>query len=422
MMMNSSEAISVHDLGKKYRLGVDRKGKETINKKIINTITKPFSWLKSQVIDATEEEIIWALRNVSFTINQGEVVGFIGHNGAGKSTLLKILSRITEPSEGYAKINGRLSALLEVGTGMHPELTGKENIYLNGTILGMKKYEIDKKYSEIVDFSGVSKFLETPVKHYSSGMRVRLGFGIAAHLEPDILVVDEVLAVGDAEFQKKSIGKMKDVAKCGRTVLFVSHNMGAIKSLCPRSCLMQSGNLLYDGKTEDVIRLYYNAAESNIINKSLKDRTDRKGTGGIRFTEITIKNTNDDVIDKVQSGQEIRIYLKYITESKSVISYLDIHITFYSADGKYMFTCSTEANGFECTNYPSEGRLMCKINKFPLTSGIYTINLYSTYKGEIADWITNTITLTVFDGDFYGTGKLASHKEGFLVEHEWSLE
>lgn len=421
MNKNNYEAIIVSEIGKKYRIGIEKKSNTGIKSKIINNITAPFNWLKSQVVEPSEEEFLWALRNVSFKINQGEVVGFLGHNGAGKSTLLKILSRITEPSEGYAKINGRLSALLEVGTGMHPELTGKENIYLNGTILGMKKWEIDKKYSDIVEFSGISKFLNTPVKHYSSGMRVRLGFGIAAHLEPEILIVDEVLAVGDAEFQKKSIGKMKDVAKCGRTVLFVSHNMAAIKNLCPRSCLMHNGNLIYDGKTDDVIRAYYNSDGSN-VHKSIIERDDRKGNGRIKFTDIKIKNIDGDVIDKIQSGEEVDIAVEYIVNDIRIKNNLDIHITFYSVDGKYMFTCSTEANGYQCQTYPSEGRIICKIRKFPLTSGSYSITLYSKYKGEVADWIVNTTTLTVFDGDFYGTGKLSSHKEGFLVEHEWDME
>jgi lipopolysaccharide transport system ATP-binding protein len=412
-------AIKSCNLGKKYRIGKEKPKSKTIHEKIVNTIISPFSWINSQIKKPEEKEILWAIKDINFQIERGEVVGFIGHNGAGKSTLLKILSRITEPSEGYADIYGRLAALLEVGTGMHPELTGKENIYMNGTILGMKKKEIDYNYDEIIEFSGINKFLETPVKHYSSGMRVRLGFAIAAHLKPEILIVDEVLAVGDADFQNKCIGKMKDVAKGGRTVLFVSHNMAAIQNLCTRVCLISNGKIEYDGNTDEGISRYF-GYDNNYERKKINERNDRRGNGAIRFIDININNNRGDKVDKLYTGQDIYIEIDYFTENN--IKSLDVHITFYTIDGKFMFTCSMEANGFIYSEYKERGIIICRIPKLPLTAGTYSINLYSTYKGEIADWIVNTQLITVYDGDFYGTGKIMSHKEGFLVEHEWHVK
>lgn len=257
----SNVALRIEDLGKLYRIGGQQERYRTFRDAIATATTAPIrrvrDLLRGQAYGAANlQEEIWALRDVSFEVKHGEVVGIIGRNGAGKSTLLKILSRITEPTTGYAKIYGRLGALLEVGTGFHPELTGRENIYLNGAILGMSRYDIDRKFDEIVDFAGVEKFIDTPVKHYSSGMGLRLGFAVAAHLEPDILVVDEVLAVGDAEFQKKCLGKMSQVAGEGRTVLFVSHNMAAVQSLCSRSIMLSNGSISLQGSTEEVIKAY----------------------------------------------------------------------------------------------------------------------------------------------------------------------
>ncbi len=262
--MNESEiAIRVEGLGKMYRLGRELPKADSIFEQISNTIVSPFQWLREQIREPADDEVLWALRDVSFEVGRGEVVGFIGHNGAGKSTLLKLLSRITEPTTGHAEIHGRIAALLEVGTGMHPELTGRENIYMNGTVLGMRKLEIDTKFDEIVEFSGVARFLDTPVKRYSTGMRLRLGFAVAAHLEPEIIVIDEVLAVGDAAFQKKCIGKMSDIANEGRTVLFVSHQMDMIRALCERCILLAEGQVQLNGPTDAVIDAYYDSLEAS---------------------------------------------------------------------------------------------------------------------------------------------------------------
>lgn len=255
--------ISVSNISKRYRLGLKEKQAETLTGQIANVIKSPLQNLKRlkdlNRFQAEDESVFWALKEVSFEVKEGEVLGIIGKNGAGKSTLLKILSQITEPTSGRIEIHGRVASLLEVGTGFHPELSGRENIYMNGTILGMTRKEIDSKLDEIIDFSGVEKFIDTPVKFYSSGMKVRLGFSVAAHLDPEILIIDEVLAVGDFEFQKKCLGKMEDVSRNqGRTVLFVSHNMGAIKNISNRCILLTNGLVSYDGNVDQVIGKYLN--------------------------------------------------------------------------------------------------------------------------------------------------------------------
>jgi lipopolysaccharide transport system ATP-binding protein len=298
-----STVIKVENLGKQYRLGQVGTGTITndLNRWWYKVRGKEDPYLKiGETNDRTTKgnsDLVWALKDINFEVKQGEVLGIIGKNGAGKSTLLKILSRVTGPTVGDIKVRGRIASLLEVGTGFHPELTGRENIFLNGAILGMTKAEIKSKFDEIVDFSGVERYIDTPVKRYSSGMYVRLAFAVAAHLEPEILIVDEVLAVGDSEFQKKCLGKMKDVSGQGRTVLFVSHNMGAIKELCDNIIVLKNGQVSYKGKTNDAIREYLSVPVTiNSATDFLNDKQSRRGSGEARFTEIKINN-NDLVID-----------------------------------------------------------------------------------------------------------------------------
>jgi lipopolysaccharide transport system ATP-binding protein len=252
--------ISVEKLGKQYRLGASRAPYSSLRESLMETVRSPFKLLRRD--GQSEKEMVWALKDISFEVRPGEVVGIIGRNGAGKSTLLKILSRITEPTTGRIELYGRIASLLEVGTGFHPELTGRENIYLNGAILGMRREEITRKFDEIVAFAEIEKFLDTPVKHYSSGMYMRLAFAVAAHLEPEILVIDEVLAVGDIEFQKKCLGKMDEVSKTGRTILFVSHQMGTIAQLCQRTILLQQGSIVMNDRTNLVVEYYVNQNKS----------------------------------------------------------------------------------------------------------------------------------------------------------------
>lgn len=309
-MKNSNTTIRAEGLGKMYRLGQDIPPATNLSGKIKNSIASPFQWLSAQMREPTEDEVLWALKDVSFEIKRGEVVGFIGHNGAGKSTLLKLLSRITEPTEGYADIQGRIAALLEVGTGMHLELTGRENIYMNGTVLGMKKKEIDNKFDEIAHFSDISRFLDTPVKRYSSGMRVRLGFAIAAHLEPEILVIDEVLAVGDAAFQAKCLGKMHDVANEGRTILFVSHQMDMIRALCDRCILLNEGKVLTSGKPESVIDYYINSVKNQTNSVSFELEEDKSLS--IQIVSGRIFGKNDEIKDRFDVFEPITIEIEYV--------------------------------------------------------------------------------------------------------------
>jgi lipopolysaccharide transport system ATP-binding protein len=310
-------AINVDGVSKLYRLGSKERRRENVANVIVDFVRSPlrnYRYYRSlydfrDVLNRPESEqddspdVLWALREVSFQVKRGEALGVIGSNGAGKSTLLKILSRITPPTAGEARISGRVSSLLEVGTGFHPELTGRENIYLNGTILGMKKKEIDKKFEEIVEFSGVQRFLDTPVKRYSSGMTVRLAFSVAAHLEPDILIVDEVLAVGDAAFQRKCLGKMEEVTKEGRTVLFVSHNMGAIANLCNSAIWLDAGRLASQGDVSSIVSSYL-ATSSNL---SVKDPEDwkREGTGEARISDARILDSTGNRRDRFGMGESI---------------------------------------------------------------------------------------------------------------------
>lgn len=312
-------AIHIEDLGKRYRIGAREDGNKTLREAIVGAVKAPLHNLRRlrslTRFDGAkdDQDIIWALRDICLDIKQGEVVGIIGPNGAGKSTLLKVLSRITEPSTGFAEMDGRVSSLLEVGTGFHPELTGRENVYLNGTVLGMRKKEIDRKFDEIVDFSGVEKFINTPVKRYSSGMQVRLAFSVAAHLDPEILIIDEVLAVGDAAFQKKCLGKMNDVAKGGRTILFVSHNMQAIRSLCPRSVLLDAGKLVVDDSTERTLSLYNQRIREKSIDAEtdLNNQLNRRGSGAIRFTDARLEDTDGNPRFDFAMGQTVRFRFSY---------------------------------------------------------------------------------------------------------------
>jgi lipopolysaccharide transport system ATP-binding protein len=290
---HSSEVIiQVKHLSKRYQIGMDRTYK-TFCESAVNTVKSPLKRLKSF---SRQEEVFWALKDINFEVHPGEVVGIIGRNGAGKTTLLKVLSRITHPTEGEIILRGRVASLLEVGTGFHPELTGRENIYFNGAILGMTKQEIEDKFDEIVEFSGVKEFLDTPLKRYSSGMQVRLAFAVAAHLEPEILMVDEVLAVGDAEFQKKCLGKMREVAKGGRTILFVSHNMAAVRALCTRVILLQNGRKIYDGSPTTVISQYFQTFARDASNSRLQFETiDSKAQ--IREVKLTTDLAPDNTID-----------------------------------------------------------------------------------------------------------------------------
>ncbi len=368
----SRPIIEVSGLSKQYHIGT-RQPYKTIRETIMNAVrSSPSKLLKRNEYNA--DETIWALKDVSFNVNEGEVVGIIGRNGAGKSTLLKIISRITEPTEGEIRVRGTVGSLLEVGTGFHPELTGRENICLSGAILGMSRAEINKKFDEIVSFAEIEKFLDTPVKRYSSGMYVRLAFAVAAHLEPGILLVDEVLAVGDSQFQKKCLGKMGEVAKGGRTVLFVSHNMATITSLCSKSILLDSGLIVGQGKTSDIVLMYYSQGMSSPASFDYSSNTNVVGDEMASLLAGSIIDSNDNPCSEVDIRDSIKIVMKYrIVRSNNTKYFPNFH--FFSSDGSYVFVSSPTITD---TTEPGIYRAVCMIPGNFLNEGTYFVGLALT--------------------------------------------
>ncbi|WP_099240144.1 ABC transporter ATP-binding protein [Synechococcus sp. BDU 130192] len=432
----SDTIIRVENLGKKYIIGHQaqsggwkpNRGNYVALRDVVANGVKSFGKRllgKEQRRSYTTEEF-WALKDINFEIKRGEVVGIIGRNGAGKSTLLKILSRITEPTTGRIELRGRVASLLEVGTGFHPELTGRENIYLNGSILGMSRLEIRKKFDEIVAFAEVERFLDTPVKRYSSGMYVRLAFAVAAHLEPEILVVDEVLAVGDTAFQKKCLGKMEDVAtQEGRTVLFVSHNMAAVENLCSHSLLLETGNLLNFRDTQSIIEEYIQSVQSGRTPLDIQNITKRKGNGKFKFLNIRFLVGDKEAQDNLLiSGKSLCIEIEYESQQDIELETDIISIGFKDQLGTFLFSCpSNIINNCKSLIKKNHKIIKCIIPKLPLTEGIYKFSLFSSIKGEITDWLQEAGEITVLQGDFYGTGKLPPKKEQrFLVEYYWDAE
>jgi lipopolysaccharide transport system ATP-binding protein len=402
--------IQVEEVWKRYRLGVigattlrdelKRLGAKLRNKEDPTVPLDKVNHLNHKA----KGSYVWALQNINLEIKEGEVIGIIGNNGAGKSTLLKILSKITAPTSGCVKIKGRMASLLEVGTGMHPELTGIENIYLNGAILGMSRREIKEKLDDIIDFAGIAKYADTPVKRYSSGMGVRLGFAVAAFLEADILVVDEVLAVGDVEFQKRAVGKMKEMSsRQGRTVLFVSHNMASIQSLCQRGILLHQGKVAFDGPVTLCIEQYMGLNNRMGQNESIRTRTDREGDGRVRFTSIELLS-NQSVCTTVASGAHVTLRLYYTVNHSNPISDYDLSVNLYNSMGEFMGHLTTMT---ACTpplpELKGSGYIDIDIPKLPLSEGIYRVDLYIASQGQIHDYIENAYNLLVSGGSFYGT-------------------
>lgn len=421
----SYNAISVENLTKQYDLGVIGTGtiSRDLNRWWARARGKPDPYTRIGQKDAFERigESILALDDVSFQVKQGEALGIIGRNGAGKSTLLKILSRVTAPTSGVVKMKGRIGSLLEVGTGFHPELTGRENVYLNGAILGMRKEEVTRKFDEIVDFAGVEKFIDTPVKRYSSGMYVRLAFAVAAHLDPEILIVDEVLAVGDAEFQKKCLGKMGDVAGEGRTVLFVSHNMGAIQNLCKTSLLLTDGKIIHEGLSEDVIQLYLSTSNQKDRIHDLRD-CDRRGTGGFRFTKTWVENMNGEKGGTVIPGKPFTIVVEYEIEGKTVIKDPYVAFALRESTGGPISDLWNQGSGYHWQKLSKQGRIICEIPRCNLNQGTYFYNIFCGSKVDTFDHIMDAGKFTVEFGDYFGTNQLPSPRYGkLLIDQEWHL-
>lgn len=383
-------------------------------KNLVRSLRAPFAPPNR---DATKETF-WALRDVNFSIRVGERVGIIGRNGAGKSTLLKLLTRITEPTLGRIEVRGRVCSLLEVGTGFHPELTGRENIYLNGAILGMTAAETRRKFDEIVAFAEVERFLDTPVKRYSSGMYVRLAFSVAVHLEPDILIVDEVLAVGDAAFQRKSLARMEDVTvRGGRTVVFVSHNMLAIQKLCERAILIEQGTVAEEGPVERVVATYLRRSGES-LRVALSERPDRAGDGRIRFVSVTLRDNLGHPVHALRSGEPGTISISFARRGAETLR--RVHIAF-SIDGQFgerITSLNSEATGERFEILPDEAsNFDIHIHRVPLMPGRYGFTLFSTVDGAISDWVQNAGFFDVDPGDFYRSGHLIPAGQGhFLVD------
>jgi lipopolysaccharide transport system ATP-binding protein len=414
-------AIKAERVSKLYQLGASAGAGRTLREAVVDGLRNfnPLSHAKTNGAAG-----LWALDDVGFEIQPGEVVGIIGRNGAGKSTLLKILSRITEPTRGRVEIFGRVASLLEVGTGFHPELSGRENIFLNGSILGMTRREIERNFDEIVAFAELERFIDTPVKRYSSGMYVRLAFAVAAHLEPEILLVDEVLAVGDAAFQKKCLGKMNDVARGGRTVLFVSHNTAAMLNLCSRGILLDRGRVAADGAIEPVIQQYLRGLRA-ATPWDLRGFRDRQGSGRVRFTSVRFEDEAGNPLEQAVSGQTLVVKLSYEAAGPGPLPNCRASVTFFDALGQVLFNCSSELIIRDPVTLPASGVIRCVVPRLPLSQNQYLLTLFLEVNREIEDWIMNAVELDVVDGDFYGTGRLYPEGwrgRGVLVPHQWIVD
>ena len=429
MKMNEI-SIKTKNISKQYFIGLKGTKPNTLAGEILNIFYSPirnFRKLKnlsSNKILNYKINNIWALKNINITIKKNEVVGIIGENGSGKSTLLKILSKITYPSGGTAIINGNVGSLLEVGTGFHDELTGMENIYLNGTILGMKKQEIDKKLNDIINFSGIREFIHTPIKRYSSGMRVRLAFSVAAHIETDILMIDEVLAVGDASFQEKCLGKMHELAQSGKTVLFVSHNMQSISSLCNRAIWIDEGQIIADGKPDEIIKKYFKKIkQSSNPDINLNDVRRRGGDGIIKFSNINLKDKNNNLTTKFIVGEEFKVKIK-IQNTSNLISNSDLLIKIIITDQNnnkvLVLNNMSDGHKIKLQKNLEYFDIKCKLEKIPISVGIYKLSLEAWVNNGKADTITDVMNFEIIPGDFSGFGFPESHSVNFHVISNWS--
>jgi len=409
-------AISVEGVSKRYRIGRRHDRYRTIR----GAIAGAAAGLLHRREAAMGGEMIWALWDISLNVEQGDVLGIVGPNGAGKTTLLKILSRITYPTEGRVRLRGRVGSLLEVGTGFHPELTGRENIFLNGAILGMRRREIREKFDQIVDFAEIGRFIDTPVKRYSSGMYVRLAFAVAAHLEPEILLVDEVLAVGDVSFQRKCIGKMSDVARGGRTVLFVSHNMASVESLCPRAVLLEGGRITAEGRTREVIQRYLGgvgagSGELNLLETGARSPGSRRVLRRLRLID-----TSGKVVPHAVPGEDITFEID--GESAELLSGAALAIRINTAFGQRIATCHSRYQSEETVSLEGAFRVRCTMRNCRLMPGPYTLMLVLTADAGMVDQI-DALPFEVVESDVYGTGKMLPGRCGYyLPEVSWDFQ
>ena len=407
--------IVTENLSKRYQLG--RLLTNDLRESIINWIKHPF-----QRTQKTESNVVWAVKDVSFQIKKGEVVGIIGRNGAGKSTLLKILSRITYPTSGKVDTRGLVASLLEVGTGFHGDLTGRENIYLNGSILGMRKKEIESKLDAIVSFAGAEKFLDTPVKRYSSGMFLRLGFAVAAHLEPDVLLVDEVLAVGDAGFQRKCLNTMDELRSGGRTVLFVSHNMAAVENLCSRAIWIDNGQIRQDGNAKEIIGAYMASFSGDSqMSFDLNVIKNRRGNGNIRFTRIDFLSSDGHPLKSIRSGDSLTVRLYYRAEERITAPIFEVGV--YTDLGTMLTRFCTWIDYDITALPPGEGYIDLAINCLNLLPGRFYFTLWLKTQGPVYyDVLEQCVRIDVEASDFYGSGKgMERHFGVVFLPCKWQL-
>jgi lipopolysaccharide transport system ATP-binding protein len=411
-------SIIVEDLSKRYELGALQRETQ-LRDQLVHFLRAPFH-------RRAAKDTIWALRNVSFSVEEGEVVGIIGRNGAGKSTLLKILSKITYPTSGRMRTKGRVASLLEVGTGFHEELTGRENIYLNGSILGMKKREVDAKLDAIIAFAGVERFIDTPIKRYSSGMRLRLGFAVAAHLEPDVLIVDEVLAVGDAGFQKKCISAMEDLRSGGRTVLFVSHNMAAVENLCSRGIWIANGSVRLDGPTHGVIEAYMAtfSTAGSATNELAAVEGRRAGSGEIRFSRVEFLSAERELQTVTRAGKGVVIRLHY--RASQPIERPSFGLKICTELGTVVSDTSTWLHGLDIPLVPAgEGYIELEIDSLNLLPGRYQFSLWinSCLQSHTYDALENPVHLDIEEMPIYGSSRRIDNRYGVVFfPQRWRLD
>jgi lipopolysaccharide transport system ATP-binding protein len=417
----SDIAVRIENLSKLYHIGARQEQPDMFREWLIGKF-------KRSRYDARDENL-WALRDVSFDVKRGQVVGVIGRNGAGKSTLLKILSRITEPTSGRVELNGRVGSLLEVGTGFHPELTGRENVYLSGAILGMHRVEIDKRFDEIVDFSGVEKFLDTPYKRYSNGMKVRLGFAVAAHLDPEIMLIDEVLAVGDLSFQKKCLGKMSEVAGEGRTVVFVSHNLAAVSSLCSDGYLLDNGKITYQGDAPSTVKNYLDSQSSQEVSKKtfFVDREVvanqmQSPLNGILVHDIELLSSESDFVEEIHTGDTLTFRIHYKAQQKLISP--SVQVKFFSQLGNEVARLSTmPLSGYYIDYLEGEGYIDLLIQSLPFTGGTYYLTL-EIFQPRIESYLRldNIASIEISPTDFYRSGYALNQDQGIVaLNHRWSV-
>ena len=418
-------SVRVEDLSKRYRIGAQLNSDEALVSSLARQLAAPLRNyrrlrdLRRFADEKDEENVVWALRDVSFELAPGDILGVVGRNGAGKSTLLKVLSRITEPTTGRVDLRGRVASLLEVGTGFHPDLTGRENVFLNGTMLGMSRREVASRLDDILEFAEIHKFADTPVKRYSSGMYVRLAFSVAAHLDPDVLIADEVLAVGDAEFQRKSLGEMRGVAEGGRTVIFVSHNHALVSSLCNRAIWLERGRLMGSGDVEDVLNVYAASQESH--GSDVAHRTDRLGNARVHVTETFLREPGGAPTTAVAAGRPLELVVRYAGDGE--LGRLSVNVTIETLLRERIATVSNLLSGDELTSVPATGALVCSLEGLPLNEGDYMLTVRLDVDGQTADFIADTSRFHVDPAGFYATRAVPGARSGaLLLEHGWRLE